>query len=68
MIEHAAEKRVDEPRVDAPAEPAREHFFAAVLEVRALFQKPVGDEKFRVALLGGEPAPDFRHDHRYYRT
>ena len=62
MIEHAAKKRVDEPRVDAPAEPARENFFAAVLEVLALVEKAVGDEKFRVAFLGGQAAPDFRHD------
>ena len=37
-------------------------FLPACSKSCAFFQKPVGDEKFRIALLGGEPAPDFRHD------
>ena len=62
MIEDATKEIMHEARVNAPAEPARQNFFAVVFKVRTLVEKPVGDEKFWISFFRCEATPDFRHD------
>ena len=62
MIEHAAKEEMHKAVVDAPAEAARENFFAVVREVFDAFEKTVRDEKFRIAFFRRHARENFRHD------
>ena len=62
MIEDPAEERVHESPGDAISQPAGQNSAALVLEIFALLQIAVADQKLRRPLLHRHPAPDLRHE------
>ncbi len=61
-IEDPSEKCRDETFGDPPPKLARRNFPAFEFEVTASLEVAVLDEKSRIALGGGHPRPDFRHE------
>ena len=59
VVKDPAEERPDEFGGDAIAQPAGQDPFALVLEIFHRFEMALADQERRVALLGGQAAPDF---------